>query len=99
MDKHTPGPWNLQNDGLGVYYVNPRIEAGEDIEDTRHDSIVARCTDFGAFSGIEDDEAAANARLIAAAPELLAALENLVNTLDEDRWTNARAAIRAAKGE
>ena len=76
--QHTPGPWAVQDDNAGVYYVNPRIEAGEDINDPRHDSIIARCTGFGAFSGIEDAEVEANARLIAAAPELLEALREAV---------------------
>lgn len=52
------------------------------------------------------DEDGANARLIAAAPELLAALETLVSWADNDPERNgydfvqqARAAIAKAKGE
>jgi len=47
----------------------------------------------------------ANARLIAAAPDLLAALENLVETHDDGEamhvefWNIARAALAKAKGE
>lgn len=80
MSAHTPGPWGISKDGYGVYYVNPRIEAGEDIDDPQHDSVIAR-VDGGAvdpaFFGMDDDTMRANASLIAAAPELLAALTDL----------------------
>lgn len=79
---HTPGPWAIQRDGLGVYYANPAIEAGEDIDDPRHDSIVARCTGFGAFSGIGEAEQEANAYLIAKAPTMLALLRDASETID-----------------
>jgi hypothetical protein len=55
---------------------------------------------------LSDGDIVANARLIAAAPDLLAALEDMLNlTLDEDdiavssRIAKARAAIAKAKGE
>lgn len=55
---------------------------------------------------VSEQDLAANARLIAAAPDLLAALEDMLNlTLDEDdiavssRIIKARAAIAKAKGE
>lgn len=43
----------------------------------------------------------ADARLIAAAPDLLAALEEVVSLSDRDHaaWDRARAAIAKAKGE
>lgn len=55
----------------------------------------------------QDAECAkANARLIAAAPELLEALEEIVSAADGDGWSQldadlrkARAAIAKAKGE
>ncbi len=61
--------------------------------------------------GDSDEETAANARLIATAPELLATLESLVVSIQEDvpldsvtrhfRWSldDARAAISKARGE
>lgn len=77
----TPAPWAVGEGGFHVYYVNPQIEAGEDIEDERHDSIVAMTDGMGAFSGIPDEERQANARLIAAAPELLAAAKESLGFL------------------
>ena len=40
-----------------------------------------------------------NKRLIAAAPELLEALEALVGLWDDSTWDKARAAIAKARGE
>ena len=104
MSQHTPGPWKVQDDGLGVYYVNPRIEAGEDFVDACHDSIIARCTDFGPLSGIEDEEAEANARLIAKAPEMLSLLRRLIGNPHEGMSVSrvvkdARALLRAIEGQ
>lgn len=88
---HTPGPWNL---------------IAESVEDTDGNSI-AMVTGGSGCQYIEDDvnaECLANARLIAAAPALLDALETLTvamydDVLFEDAITKARAAIAAARGE
>lgn len=92
---HTLGPWHV---GMkpGPMIYGPH---GEQIADMRHPAMV------------DDDEHAANARLIAAAPELLAALLDCVE-LVESEWTGfnnrdlsggiaprARAAIAKAKGQ
>lgn len=60
---------------------------------------------IAAYTGTSQDEADANARLIAAAPELLAALEHLLALNsgcapeEEERgWDQARAAIAKATG-
>jgi len=71
-------------------------------------TVLLRCT-------IHHEPSEANARLIAAAPELLEALSDLVEIEDRDNrtdpsipasdawrlkaWNNAREAIRKAKGE
>lgn len=71
--KHTPGPWAIGKGGFHVYYVNPKIEAGDEtINDPQHDSVIASCEPalFGCLSGISDEVAMANAKLIAAAPLL-----------------------------
>ena len=64
--KHTPGPWSVDGER---YYVR----------DDRRGELVADCytfteTDMGR---VVDASCAANARLIAAAPELLEALKDL----------------------
>jgi hypothetical protein len=57
------------------------------------------------FANIEDEEAKANARLIAAAPDLLEALEAFAEYAEKGTWgsldpvTQARAAIAKAKGD
>lgn len=62
MSKHTPGPWWLDDDGF--------IASGNG--DTYETIADPHCSD------LDIDEREANARLIAAAPELLEALEELV---------------------
>lgn len=109
---HTPGPW--KNDGVDVF----RSDEGPVwvIEDEAETNI---CLAFVFASGVNlqvsEDEAAANANLIAAAPDLLVALKDMVKATDN--WNasvqdiigrqphtgidleNARAAIAKARGE
>lgn len=61
--KHTPGPWFTKREGFSTVYVEARLR-GSTIQE------VAACGPTEA--GSEQQEA--NARLIAAAPELLEAL-------------------------
>lgn len=74
--KHTPGPWTSGTAGPNMTnnYSQPFsiAQAGKA-------NLIA-----GAFGDVQGGEevAAANARLIAAAPELLAALEGLLAQLD-----------------
>ena len=64
-NKHTPGPWAIRR-ARGHVYIR-----------AEHDAEVAR---MGGENVLADDSsAAANARLIAAAPELLEALRDLVS--------------------
>jgi hypothetical protein len=90
--KHTPGPWNWTTASSGPedeygcstrgpvdmgtfkakgYYDNPELYAanGEQI-------VSAGSGEYTPVFGATDEERAANARLIAAAPDLLAALED-----------------------
>ena len=96
MSKHTPGPW---------FAVGAQVE----IED---DSVPDICTcDPQVMRQSHLDwhprTAEANARLIAAAPDLLEALEEALEDWDNDEpdfvrleWADkARAAIAKAKGE
>jgi hypothetical protein len=90
---HTPGPWTVEfkSFGRGV------IQAGE-IRDAR-DNVVTHI-------GVTDESGIADARLIAAAPELLAALEKLLNATNDieslsgcsERDLASKAIAKAYKG-
>ena len=97
--KHTPGPW-IATHIIGSWWI-------EDDDPTAFCRRRIAIVDDGA--GIESPEA--NARLIAAAPELLAALEEAkqfiqngieygyINTPeDEDVLAMIKKAVRKAKG-
>jgi hypothetical protein len=94
---HTPGPWLLDGDKIC----------------TSRDNEIARITRYGAWFyggtpyGLGNPIGDANARLIAAAPDLLAALEALLDDalalgLADSHLSGsaieARAAITKAKG-
>lgn len=91
IDKHTPGPWHVEplRGWPSIRTSSGSVIASMDVEDANP---ITRAAD------------GANARLIAAAPELLEALEDALYPLDYggsfDEWeTRARAAIKAAKGD
>ncbi len=71
--QHTPGPWMIYDNRVGYPVVGP--DDGDGGPDERE----AVAMVFGRSHGASYDDAreqeAANARLIAAAPDLLAALE------------------------
>lgn len=108
--KHTPGPWCTGEPfetfpGAGLRF---HISQAEGAPYTPHYSDVAQ---FVAET-ISSEKLAiqqANARLIAAAPELLASLEQMLDAFVDDPLTHqytaggaadaARAAIAKAKGE
>ena len=90
MSKHTPGLWFVQEDADGEVTVTSR-KYGRICELTL---------------GTQLDNAVANAHLIAAAPELLDVLTELVKTVyskNKDEWivaiSDAENAIKNAKGE
>lgn len=91
-DKHTPGPWEV--------YGGTR--AGIDKEDGSFSIVVAGYDDdeCGIY-GHTDAEAAANARLIAAAPDLLAACRAALEGQSIppfEKYEMIRAAIAKATG-
>ena len=97
MSKHTPGPWEAHFEE--AYFVT-----GPDR------GRVAMMMNLKGAHGLggrrTGDESAANCRLIAAAPELLSALNAMLTHMgmDEDEWSKptfdqARAAIAKANGE
>jgi len=86
MAEHTPGPWTAK--GSTIQITENFLMSPQWNENVDRDEI--------------DQEFRANARLIAAAPALLEALENLENDagqIPEHAWKIVCAAIAAAKGE
>jgi hypothetical protein len=101
MDKpgYTPGPWRIFTNTDGSKLIGIGELTGDGIADCG----------FGLWRGGEA-EAIANARLIAAAPDLVEALQNILlcpailDELNGDNETNnavakARAALSKALGE
>ena len=92
MSKHTPGPWEIEEH----YHSGYRWISGP-----KHSQLaqVVWCMSYEDRS----PECEANAHLIAAAPELLEALENLLKVHEGEGGTQhhagdmARAAIAKAK--
>jgi hypothetical protein len=97
--KHTSGPWHFETaedwDGATVYDSTSRIVAACD-----------GCDIPGTGGEVSTNEAKANARLIAASPDLLSALIGMMNRYGDksehpfcDASISARAAIAKARGE
>lgn len=92
MSKHTPGPWKAHFED--AYFVT-----GPDL------GRVAMMMNLKGAHGLggrrSGNESAANARLIAAAPDLLEALKDAVRDSESPgQWLDeARAAIAKATGE
>lgn len=68
-EQHTPGPWEVAPNGVCVFAANLRTGAG-----------IAHC----GMAARTREEVAANARLIAAAPCMLAALKDISACLDAE---------------
>jgi hypothetical protein len=93
MSEHTPGPWGV-GDGYGSQW-------GEVLSEYHRVKVVGR-QDHGTGTltalALNDDDA----RLIAAAPEMLEALENLENyagQIPASAWELVQDAIAKARGE
>jgi len=85
---HTPGPWRA----FKTVFDQHAVEAFN--SDEKETECLCRVDGWGSEIDI------ANARLIAAAPELLEALKAVVAISDRkhDAWDAAEAAIAKAKG-
>jgi hypothetical protein len=100
MNKHTPGPWKFRDDSK-VFKTNPFSVyiKGRGVHSAAIANIPRKQTIF-------EEEALANALLIAAAPELLAALQGLLKGIfdgpdDSDAAmliAKARDAVNKATG-
>lgn len=76
--KHTPGPWTIAN------YPQAVVVQTESHKKTAYGA--SRYAAIGGFDRSDPEqmaEALANARLIAAAPELLAAIQNVMPFLEK----------------
>ena len=83
---HTPGPWN----------AIPSGEAGQERAWFIHQKDSARPIAKTAWYAMSKTESDSNARLITAAPELLAELSHVLACLDEDTCS---CAVRSWYGE
>jgi hypothetical protein len=104
MENHTPGPWawkqSKTNDfynlvAIGDYGFHPN---GDKVEPVVH-SDGSACGEYGA----DIDVHGADAKLIAAAPDLLEACEEALMMIDEYQRhpivIKLKAAIKKARGE
>ena len=96
MSKHTPGPWLIEAQ-------NSHTGAIATVHNTT-DVWVEIWSENWIVTGMGPEEQSANARLIAAAPDLLEALQRAVDLLarypkHDEAWRQARAAIAKATGK
>ncbi len=114
VTKHTPGPWNVsdkmmtddlicRHDDLGAWIHSRRcIEGAGKLLATAESNEPIGAGRKGGHPQVESrDEMLANARLIAAAPELLDALRLVLahdGALTGADWTAIRAAVDKAEG-
>ena len=83
MPGHTPGPWRARETTIDDPAFTFDIEASQSDQSPRKH--IGTCPTVATiWYRSEPSEARSNARLIAAAPELLAALQQLVDAFDED---------------
>ena len=98
MSKHTPGPWSYRKvPRKQEWEINTWRCPNLGHESWTGMSVVFGCDDYPKMGKIVGE---ANARLIAAAPDLLLALRCIAGYLDiENARQEARAAIAKATGE
>ena len=83
MSKHTPGPWRTFN-GTDIF---------PDDADKNGTRYIADCGMAGLTDNIDYNERMANAKLIAAAPQMLEALKAFVGLESDARLMEARYGI------
>lgn len=95
MSKHTPGPWEVCRDSRGCQSVRAKSGFLAFTPSIQHYNDPTRYID-------ETEEAKANAHLIAAAPDMLEALKDVIQIVRVDEWPRlsgkCRAAIAKAEG-
>lgn len=90
---HTPGPWVVNETGCQLQICHESL-TGDLIYDLR---IAVICGDLN--DGNDDDVLRADAALIAAAPDMLAALQAILPHIDAGEALLARHAIKKALGQ
>lgn len=96
MSKHTPGPWRLSSESPNIIkrdytHIGLGDSSGYLIASSMGND------NSGFYATVE--EGLANARLIAAAPDLLEALQIMIDFGDETACEIARKTIAKATGE
>lgn len=104
--KHTPGPWILKNEYHGFVddYDNQNgFEFKQVTLMSQDDHVLGEVKAMKTLNFLQDfDQYAANAKLIAAAPDLLEALQNMLTTITNIGYGSgtvidkAKAAIKKA---
>lgn len=95
---HTPGPWTVGQTPAGSTYCWLSVIGADD------QPVCHLCRNVGDVNAIGGGESGANARLIAAAPELLAALRGFHPSVIEAQggparaWEYAKHVIAKAEG-
>lgn len=96
----TPGPWRVANYDQPVTVCGQQIPCFE-IESDADACWIAKVQNHQ--DCVDTPEGSANARLIAAAPDLYTAVEAALNMVDGDGappdWDMLRAALAKARGE
>jgi hypothetical protein len=97
--KHTPGPWTVNGDHVSplrpVTVPNGKDERGNRLQRAEQQ---AKGIPIARVMFHDHEDGAANARLIAAAPELLAALRDMLEQRG-DYLATAQHAIAKATGQ
>lgn len=102
-DKYTPGPWEVYDWTESMNKTNRHIGV-KPCDGLDFPSDICKINTRREASDRTDDQALADACLIAAAPDLLEALELYIDDLESDltpfnpRYQKARAAILKARG-
>ena len=81
MTRHTPAPWHTGRGNCHTVYSS---------QSNGHQRIIARCPTQNGLIEYDSDETLLNAKLIAAAPELFAALVVLYNDIRLNNLTYPR---------
>jgi hypothetical protein len=111
MSKHTPGPWVLEK-AVGTDDMDCGWSVLPVMVDYKYRGELCHLSDAEHIEGITKDERDANARLIASAPDLLEALQEMVREFgydvvhpnglvhdEHEAIRSAMAAIAKATGE